>query len=169
MIEKKALQDIYDEYKIHSGDYFNRHNYFRQIPDKEQLYKEDILELLGEAINNKDVTLLQFCIGAAFTDGIDASYILPFKTIILERWHEEHEDIVQIVQFHLNNDVFTDALLEIALHPEIYRKFDDENESTLRKCVHALMAINSPKAKLAIERLIELNNPNVGYALENYE
>lgn len=111
---------------------------------------------------------MQFCIGVAFTDGIDADYTLPFKTIILERWHEEHEDIVQIVQFHLNNDVFTDALLEIALHPEVYRKFDDENESTLRKCVHTLVAINSPKAKLAIERLVKLNNPNIGFALENY-
>lgn len=86
-----------------------------------------------------------------------------------EIWHEEHEEIINLIWLHnLNDNVFSDILYSIATHPETYRKYDDENESTLRKCIHVLKEINSEKSNLYIEKLKSLNIPNVYFALENY-
>ncbi|MBW3127438.1 hypothetical protein [Hymenobacter profundi] len=59
--------------------------------------------------------------------------------------------------------------MKIAQMAEIYRPFDDEMESTLRKCIHALMGIQTTKAHKAIKSLSNTGNKNVKYALENYK
>lgn len=131
--------------------------------------KKQILIAFDKAIEDRDSFGLQTCIAAAFRDGIDSDYIEVFKNVILEQWHEEHEDIVNIIYLILPDDAFTDELWEIAINPKIYRKYDYELESTLRKCVHALKAIGTSKANAILDRLVETGNPNVQYALEMYK
>ena len=104
-----------------------------------------------------------------FKEQIDLDYVNYFMRLLPETWHEEHEEIINLIWLHnLNNDVFSDVLYLIAVSPETYRKYDDENESTLRKCIHVLKQINSKRSNQYIEKLKSLNNPNVYYALENY-
>ena len=69
----------------------------------------------------------------------------------------------------LKDNRFISPILMIAEQGEIYRPFDDELESTLRKCVHALKTIGTNESDKAVERLLSSGNENVGYALENYK
>lgn len=119
-------------------------------------------------MTQKDKKLLQFCIGASSRDGIDADYIEIFDKLILENWHDEHEDIVDIV-YQFKDNRFTNSLEQIANNPEIYRKLDDEMESTLRKCFHALKAIDSENSRKVINNLIESKNSNIKAILDLYE
>ncbi len=86
------------------------------------------------------------------------------------RWHSQHEDLVNTVYLQsLKDDRFVGPILEIAWNREIFRCYDDELESTLRKCVHALKTIDSEKSNNALKRLEELNNDNVKHVLQMYE
>jgi uncharacterized protein YjgD (DUF1641 family) len=165
LFNKKKLTDIYQKYN--SKKVTNGINIFDSIPDGKKKYKTQILELFEEAILNSDSEKLTFCIGASFRDGIDSDYINFFERVILEDWHEEHEDIVNII-YQFKDDRFSEALKEIALNESKYRKYDLELESTLRKCVHALKAIDSEKSNRILEELKATKNPNVKYALEMY-
>jgi len=51
----------------------------------------------------------------------------------------------------------------------IYRPYDDELESALRKCVHALKTIATEQTIAAVTNLCETWNENVKSALENYK
>jgi hypothetical protein len=79
------------------------------------------------------------------------------------------EDIVGMIWLKgLKDDNFISPIMKIAQKRETYRPFDDELESTLRKCVHALKTIGTADANLAIEVLLRSGNENVKDALENY-
>ncbi|MGV0830710.1 hypothetical protein ACTS9D_00625 [Empedobacter brevis] len=62
-----------------------------------------------------------------------------------------------------------EPILNIAIDRERFRWYDDELEATLRKCVHALKTINSNVSNNALEKLKDLDNENIKYALEMYE
>ncbi|AWA30951.1 hypothetical protein HYN48_13175 [Flavobacterium magnum] len=85
-------------------------------------------------------------------------------------WHEQHEDLVNTIYLeNLIDDRFVDPILNIALSKDIFRLYDDELESTLRKCVHALKTINSENSNRALKQLEKLNNDNVKITLEMYQ
>lgn len=69
---------------------------------------------------------------------------------------------------NLKDDRFVEPILNIALKKEVFRLYDDELESTLRKCVHVFNEIDSNKSKVAIETLKNLKNENVNSVLEMY-
>jgi hypothetical protein len=131
--------------------------------------KAKIFNLFEKAIETKSNEMLLRALNFTYKEQIDKDYVNYFKRLLPEIWHEEHEEIITLIWLHnLNNNVFSDVLYLIANHPEIYRKYDDENESILRKCIHVLKEINSEKSNQYIEKLKSLNNPNVYFALENY-
>ncbi|BAX79341.1 hypothetical protein ALGA_0954 [Labilibaculum antarcticum] len=101
---------------------------------------------------------------------IDSSQYDLFEKALTGRWHSQHEDLVNTIYLeNLTDDRFVEPILDIALDKEIFRPYDDELESTLRKCVHALKTIDSEKSTAALKRLKELNNDNVENALEMYK
>lgn len=92
------------------------------------------------------------------------------EQLLLATWHQEHEDIVNLVYLqNLKDDRFIQPILNIAKKRDVFRPFDDELESTLRKCVHALKTIDTNESRNAIELLARTGNMNVKYALENYK
>ena len=104
------------------------------------------------------------------TKNIDYDQYELIEKALSGRWHSQHEDLLNAVYLqNLKDDRFVGPILEIALNREIFRWYDDELESTLRKCVHALKTIDSAKSNNALKRLEELNNDNVKHALEMYE
>lgn len=104
------------------------------------------------------------------TKDIDSSQYDLIEKALCGKWHSQHEDLVNIIYLEsLKDDRFVEPILDIALDKEIFRPYDDELESTLRKCVHALKTIDSEKSTTALKRLKELNNKNVEYALEMYK
>lgn len=104
------------------------------------------------------------------TKDIDSSQYELIEKALTARWHSQHEDLVYTIYLQsLKDDRFVEPILDIALNKELFRWYDDELESTLRKCVHALKTIDSVKSNAALKILKELNNDNVKYALEMYK
>ncbi|WP_192823041.1 hypothetical protein [Rufibacter sp. LB8] len=91
------------------------------------------------------------------------------KEALFGTWHSQHEDLVNMIYLeNLMDDRFVEPIVAIALNKEVYRRYDDELESTLRKCVHALKAINSEKSNQALEKLEKLGNDNIRTVMEMY-
>ena len=131
--------------------------------------KTKIFNLYGKALEIKSNEILLKALHYSFNEEIDSDYVNYFNQLLHETWHNEHEEIINLIWLNnLNDDAFSEILYSIAIHPEIYRKYDDENESTLRKCIHVFKIINSEKSNMYIEKLKMTNNPNVYSALENY-
>ena len=127
-------------------------------------------KLLKIAVEKEIEKELIKCLDFKRIKDIDSSQYSLIEKALCGKWHNQHEDIVNIIyQESLKDDRFVKPILDIALNKEIFRPFDDELESTLRKCVHALKSIDSVKSTAALERLKELNNENVEYALELYK
>ena len=165
IFRKKKLTDIYEKYDREKMSFGK--NILDLIPDGKKEYKSQIMEFFKDAILYSDSKKLTFCIGASSRDGIDSDYADFFEKIILADWHEEHEDIVDII-YQFKDNRFSNALNEIAQSKSKYRKYDLELESTLRKCIHALKAIDTEQSNEIITNLRKTKNPNIEYALEMY-
>ncbi|CAL2089836.1 conserved hypothetical protein [Tenacibaculum sp. 190524A05c] len=127
-------------------------------------------ETLKIAVENENEEILVKCLDFKKTKKIDSSQYDLIEKALSGKWHNQHEDLLNTIYLdNLKDDRFVEPILDIALNGEVYRQHDDELESTLRKCVHALKTIDSEKSKTAIRRLKELNNDNVKYALEIYK
>jgi hypothetical protein len=121
---------------------------------------------LKKAVENEDEQALIKCLD--FRKKIDTSDYGMIEKALWGTWHSRHEDLVNIIYLGiLKDDRFVNPILNIALNKEI-RWYDDELEATLRKCVHALITIDSEKANQALKRLKDLNNDNVKVILEMY-
>jgi hypothetical protein len=131
-----------------------------------------MLKRLDKAIEEQNETDLRYCIANLFNQAneIDKQVFQRIERILIEKWHHEHEDVVGMSWLHgLKDNRFIEPIMKIAQQREIYRPFDDELESTLRKCVHALKTIGTEESNLALNKLIETGNENVKITLQNYK
>lgn len=167
MFSSTTLKDLYTIFLTQDGNPFEHKNVLDHITIGIKTYQREILQMLETAIADENTTKLRFCIAAAFRDGIDSSYSDSFFKVILATWHEDHKDLVDAICF-LRDEKFCEPLLQIALNKIPYRKFDDDFEVTLRKCVNTLKAINTAKSDAAIKQLLATNNQNVEEALLQY-
>src|SRR5690349_11436576 len=129
-----------------------------------------MLKLIDKIIEERNEGHLRTFIADLFNDPeeIDKDLYPRIEKLLADRWHHEHEDIVGMIWLRdLKDNRFINPILTIAEQGEIYRPFDDELESTLRKCVHALKTIGTDESSSAVERLLSSGNENVKYALEN--
>ncbi len=125
---------------------------------------------LRKAIENKDEQELIKCLNFENLDKFDSNCFEYLEKALTETWHSQHEDLVNTIYLeNLRDDRLVEPILNIAIDRDRFRWYDDESEATLRKCVHALKTINSDISNSAIEKLKELNNENVKYALEMYK
>jgi len=130
-----------------------------------------MLKELDHAIEARNAQKLQVCIAGLFdqTDPIDNHYYPKIEQLLFARWHHEHEDIIGLIWLrNLKADRFVDPIMLVAQQKDIYRPYDDELESTLRKCVHALKMIDSELSNSALKKLLSTGNQNVKHAFENY-
>ena len=131
-----------------------------------------MLKQLERAIEEQNEKQLQSYFIDFFyqTKEIDKIFYPIIARVLSEKWHDQQEDIIALIWLkNLKDNKFIDPIMKIAQQREIFRPFDDEFESTLRKCVHALKTIGTEESNLAIEKLLETGNENVNYALENYK
>ncbi|MEL1256218.1 hypothetical protein AAEO57_20725 [Flavobacterium sp. DGU38] len=125
---------------------------------------------LKNAVESENEEELIKCLDFRQANKIDASYYDLIEMALLGTWHSQHEDLVNTIYLeNLIDDRFVEPIINIAINKEIFRWYDDELESTLRKCVHALKTINSKKSNDALEKLEKLNNENIKFALEIYK
>ena len=162
-----TFNQILEKYQSSKLDPFGISKILYSVPKDARRYQIQLSELLNTKIRHKDAEDLDFYLALAYQDGIDESYKPMLKELVLSTWHHCHEDIVDYIST-LKDDNFTDDLYTIAITPMPYRQYDDELEATLRKCVHALKAIDSDNAKKRLQQLIASGNENVHHALEQY-
>jgi hypothetical protein len=130
-----------------------------------------MLKRLSKAIEKENEEVLRGCIADLFNQEgeVDKDLYPIIEKILVDTWHHEHEDIVGMIWLKdLKDNRFINPIMVIAEQGQIYRPFDDELESTLRKCVHALKTIGTEESNLAVEKLFRSGNENVKYALDNY-
>jgi hypothetical protein len=130
-----------------------------------------MIKRLDQAIETQNVQELQSCITDLYNQSspIDKIYYPKIEKLLVETWHYEHEDIIGLIWLKdLKDNRFINPIMLIAQERETYRPYDDEMESTLRKCVHALKTIGTEQSNLAIKELVDCGNENVKYALESY-
>jgi hypothetical protein len=127
-------------------------------------------ELLKIAVDKQSEEDLIKYLDIKKTKDIDYGQFDLIEKALSGKWHSQHEDIVNTIYLeNLKDDRFVEPILDIALDKETFRPYDDELESTLRKCVYALKSIDSEKSIAALKILKELSNENVEYALEMYK
>ena len=125
---------------------------------------------LKKAIENQSNVELKKCINFNKKNDIGLEQYEHIENALRATWHHQHEDLVNIIYLeNLKDDRFIEPILNIAINKDVYRQYDYDLESTLRKCVHALKTINSYNSKLALEKLANLNNQNVRIILEMYK
>jgi hypothetical protein len=125
-----------------------------------------------KAIDKHNEKELEACIIELFHQSrlIDKSLYLVIERVMFESWHQQHEDLVNLIYLrNLKDDRFVNPIMKIAEEKVVYRPYDDELESTLRKCIHALKMIDSDESNRALAKLIETGNENIMYALDNYK
>jgi len=161
------LNKFIKEYEQAKGKPFVLNKLMDTFPKDTHNYKKELLSLINTSIRTKNSDKLRLYLSLAWGDGMDYSYKPILKEIILAKWHTFHEDIVDYVT-NFKDETFTDDIYTIATD-SFYRQYDDENDATLRKCVHALIAFNSEKAKEKIQLLKDTGNMNIKFVLDMYD
>jgi len=124
---------------------------------------------LRKAIEGENEQELIKCLDFNKKMKIDSSQYDLLEKALWGKWHNQHEDLVNTIYLeNLRDDRFVDPIVNIALNRDVYRWYDDELESTLRKCVHALKTIDSKKSNAALEKLMDLKNENIMITLNMY-
>ncbi|RVU01508.1 hypothetical protein EOD41_05955 [Mucilaginibacter limnophilus] len=168
-VAKPNIEKLYSEYQKLGQKSPKLSSLFDRFTHSTKQYKLELHDIINEAINNEDVAKLNFALNIAYRDGIDDSYTKLIVQLLTATWHDEHEDLVAHISLDkLNNDAFTEPIYRIATEPDLYRKYDDEMEPTLRKCIQALKVINSERANIYIKRLKDTGNINVKIMLSMY-
>lgn len=131
-----------------------------------------MIKRINRAIEKQSEFILERCLIDLFSQSkkIDELLYSTIEKIMFMKWYHQHEGIVNMIYLkNLKDNRFVIPIMEIAQNREIYRPFDDELESTLRKCVHALKMIDSNDSIQALEVLVKTGNENVRFALGNYQ
>lgn len=162
------LDKILIQYQATKADPFGATKLLNSFTHGTKRFKSQLLKLIETKAIGQDSNDLAFYLALAYWDGLDKDYKPVLKELVLATWHDSHEDIVSYID-ELKDDSFTEDIYTIAITPQPYRQYDDELESTLRKCVHALKAINSENANEKLELLTDTGNPNVLSVLKMYE
>ncbi len=165
------LQRLYSEFqKLDPNDPWKINSFFDRIPRSVKKLKSEIHNIIKDSIAYEDNSQLLFALNLAYKAGLDNTYIELIAQLLTVTWHNEHEDLVSAIYLeNLNDNIFTEALYKIATEPELYRRYDDEMESTLRKCIHALKMIDSDEANTYLVKLKDTGNSNVDMALSVYK
>jgi len=123
-------------------------------------------EILKKALENKNEEYLIKFLDFKEKKEIDSNQYDLLVKALKGTWHSQHEDLVNTIYLeNLKDDRFIEPIMEIALNKEIFRRYDNELEPTLRKCIRVLKTIDSKKSNLALKKLKKLNNKNVNFVL----
>src|SRR5690606_14255396 len=114
-------------------------------------------KILNRAVENENEQELIQSLDFRQTNKIDFSQYELIEKALKGTWHSQHEDLVNTIYIeNLKDDRFVEPILNIAINKDVFRWYDDELESTLRKCVHALKTIGSEKSNQALKKLEDL-------------
>jgi hypothetical protein len=118
------------------------------IPVKEYQHTH---ELITELLKTNEIQIslnLELLIILATRDGLNADYTDVLCKLLMEEWHEYHEDIVMMLE-EIKDQNSVNALYSTALKIPEY----DDGRSLAKKCIWALGAINNENANAKLQEL----------------
>ena len=125
-------------------DYFN--DYWAQFPKGQLMrYKEQTLSLLKENVEKKYERGLSSTLAIIYSDGVDKDYTDILLALLDQKWHILIEDVVEVIGLTKDPKAIN-KLYEVAINVPDY----DEMRALAKKCIYALVLINTPEA---IEKL----------------
>ena len=139
---------------------------FSGIHENEELFTPEIISKFQNAISEKNADLVEVCVIAISTDGVNTKYIEVLKEALKANWHYKHEDLVELAR-ELKDPKFIEILYDTALMKLEYLVPMDL-EPLLRKCLHGLMEIDTSEAHDKVNLLAQKGNENVKIVLEMY-
>ena len=147
------------------SDYSN--NYWDQFPKgKLMRYKEKTLPLLKENIEKKHEKGLSSTLAILYYDGVDKDYTDILLALLDQKWHILIEDIVEVIGLTKDPKAIN-KLFEVAINVPDY----DEMRALAKKCIYALVTINTPEAIEKLMILKESDDPiiseNAAFQLEH--
>lgn len=107
-----------------------------------------------KAIDEKDGEALQFLSMLPKKDYY--SFVDVNKELILECWHQQHEELARFFQFFVKDVSCVDTIVEA-----MYLKCDywvDEGDAFIRKCAYVLGTLQTDYAILKLRELSKSNN-----------
>lgn len=142
-IEKQSIMD-FSAKRISSEIFFAQHPLFAQADYLRSLLNESFKEQDSETLY---LTLL-FMFLTTFPEGIEE----VLCDLLIENWHQSHEDIVSIFQLNYKYPGCVDNIVK-AMGMKLDYLAYNEGESLIVKCAWAL---GSLKTEYAIQKLKEL-------------
>jgi len=121
-----------------------------------------ILEIrarLNNAIQARDADKVDSCLIAAYSLGIDESFVPALIELVVADWHFKHEDVALYLQ-RIGDARAIDALYEAAHARHKYLDFD-EGFAFARKCTWALADIGTDHAKERLKYLSSGSNKKI--------
>ncbi len=123
----------------------------------------DKLDRLVLAANDKDVNALRHAV--AHMDE-DVSFAPLLAQLLLEAWHDSHEEIVAGLGLMGHHGAVT-AISRAAVTPATYLVKQNKLHGFQRKCVYALARIGTIEARAALADLATSTDPHLSeYARE---
>lgn len=107
-----------------------------------------ILDLLDRAYQEKNAEGLEKLLWAVENDGVGTEYTGILCDLLVETWHEQHEDILMMLE-DIKDPESVDAIVKsLELKLDYYTGNDIP-----RKAIWALTAIRTPKAVQELQKL----------------
>ena len=140
------------------------HDYIQVIPENRFRYTQDILQKISEAEANDDYWLLETLLSIASHDGLNKDDTRVLIHLLSQRWHHSHEDIAMMLE-EIKDPSSVDSLYKRALDIPDY----DDGRSMVKKCIWALVSINTDESWEKIKAIKEeLNDPIVDSVINPY-
>ena len=129
-------------------------DFMRKFPFGEKTPAEYVKLSLEEALESRDPIQVEYGMLLGFQLKLFNQAFAPLlKTMILEDWHREHEDMASVMQM-LKDPSTVDALYRTALTRFPYLEYD-QSHSLAVKCLWALKAINNRDASEKLKLLAQ--------------
>jgi hypothetical protein len=119
--------------------------YLKVVPRQGHKHVLELTDLLNEAKEKKNDSMLEVVLLLCSRDGLDSRYVEPLCILLNEDWHYSQEDIAMMLG-EIKNESGVEPLFKAALAIPDY----DDGRSLAKKCILSLGEI---KSAYAIEKL----------------
>ncbi|MBV7441284.1 hypothetical protein KRX57_07610 [Weeksellaceae bacterium TAE3-ERU29] len=147
--------------KYYTTEEFGNDDKFKMIL-KKKFDKVLFNSVISSLMEIKDIDTTQNVIITGFwLNYYNEKNEVPMRKLLLQSFHNSHEDIVSLFQSQWNNDIENISVLLKALEriPE-YLQPEDFKYPYIRKIIYAIGAQPQPESLLALEKLASETNDN---------
>jgi hypothetical protein len=123
--------------------------------DLGELANENLFTI-ARSEGNKE--LLEYVLAYYYNAGFHEIYCSDLKALLVEGWHDQHAEIVRIIQFKIHCKCSIGPLSQAVENQYDYLFEQDDYYPFVRKCFFAIGSLKTEEAKNALRRYV--SNPD---------